>query len=170
MSKTTNVTMNEAIKHETVRVLSATGEQLGVMTAKEALKLANDEDLDLIEISPNANPPVCKIVDFGKYKYELERKEKESKKKQKTVEVKEVRLSPGIGVNDIKTKLSQVRKFLEKGNKVKVVLQFHGREITHMQHSKYVIDDFIAALNDIAVAEKGVKIEGKAYSAILVRK
>jgi translation initiation factor IF-3 len=162
--------MNEAIKYEMVRTITSTGEQLGVMPTKEALKLAQGDGLDLIVISPNANPPVCKIIDYGKYKYELERKEKESKKKQKSVGTKEVRLSPGIGVNDIKTKLSQVRKSLEKGHKVKVVLKFQGREIAHMQTSKHVLDEFIAELADVAVPEKGVKVEGRTYAAVLVKK
>ena len=170
MSKITNVTMNDAIKHETIRVLSADGEQLGVMTTTEALKLAQNEDLDLIEISPNANPPVCKIIDYGKYKYEMERKEKEAKKKQKSTETKEIHFSAGIDKNDLNTKLNQTKKMLEKGNRVKVVLQLYGRELSHLEYHKPLLERFVESLNEVAVCDKGIKVEGKNLVAVLTKK
>ena len=112
------------------------GEQLGIMSAKDAFKLARDAELDLVKIAPTAKPPVCKIIDYGKYKYEMLRKEKEAKKKQKSIEVKEIRLSPNIDDNDLNTKVNNARKFLEKGNKVKVTLRFRGREMAHMMISQ----------------------------------
>ena len=123
--------INEQIRDKEIRVISDSGEQLGVMSAKEAQTIANNKNLDLVMISPNANPPVCKIMDYGKYKYEQSRKEKESKKKQKVVTVKEVRLRPGIEANDLNTKANQAIKFLKKGDKVKVELRFRGRELGH---------------------------------------
>lgn len=116
------------------------GEQLGIMSARDAMKLAREAGLDLVKIAPTAKPPVCKIIDYGKYKYELARKEKEAKKKQKVIDVKEVRLSPNIEENDMKTKANMARKFLEKGDKVKVTLRFRGREMAHMGSSKHVLD------------------------------
>ena len=116
------------------------------MPAKDALKLAKDAELDLVKIAPTAKPPVCKIIDYGKYRYELARKEKEAKKKQKVIEVKEVRLSPNIDDNDLNTKINAARKFIEKGNKVKVTLRFRGREMAHMFKSKYLLDDFAEKL------------------------
>ena len=119
---------------------------------RDAMKLAREADLDLVKIAPKAQPPVCKIIDYGKYKYELARKEKEAKKKQKTVEVKEVRLSPNIDTNDLNTKMNNAKKFIGKGNKVKVTLRFRGREMAHMQQSKHILDDFAQALaEDVAV-------------------
>ena len=114
--------INERIRDREVRLVSESGEQLGIMSSREALKLAREADLDLVKIAPNAKPPVCKIIDYGKYRYELARKEKEAKKKQKTIEVKEVRLSPNIDSNDLNTKIASARKFIEKGNKVKLQL------------------------------------------------
>ena len=137
------------------------GEQLGIMPAKDALKLAKDAELDLVKIAPTAKPPVCKIIDYGKYRYELARKEKEAKKKQKVIEVKEVRLSPNIDDNDLNTKINAARKFIEKGNKVKVTLRFRGREMAHMFKSKYILDDFAEKLADIATVDKPAKVEGR---------
>ena len=128
--------INEQIRDKEVRLIGENGDQLGVMSAREALKLAEEEELDLVKIAPTAKPPVCKIIDYGKYRYELARKEKEAKKKQKTVEVKEVRLSPNIDTNDLNTKVNNAKKFIQKGNKVKVTLRFRGREMAHMQTSK----------------------------------
>ena len=121
--------INEQIRDKEVRVVSETGEQLGIMSSKDAQKLADEQGVDLIKIAPTAKPPVCKIIDYGKYRYELARKEKEAKKKQKTMEVKEVRLSPNIDTNDLNTKANQARKFITKGDKVKVTLRFRGREM-----------------------------------------
>ena len=116
--------INEQIRDKEVRLIGEDGEQLGIMSAKEALQLAKEAELDLVKIAPAAKPPVCKIIDYGKYRYELARKEKEAKKKQKVIEVKEVRLSPNIDTNDLNTKIGAARKFLEKGDKVKVALRF----------------------------------------------
>ena len=146
--------INEQIRDREVRVISEDGEQLGIMSAREAMKLAEQAELNLVKIAPKAQPPVCKIIDYGKYKYELARKEKEAKKKQKTVEVKEVRLSPNIDTNDLNTKVNNARKFISKGNKVKVTLRFRGREMAHVQQSKHILDDFAELLADTAVVEK----------------
>ena len=162
--------INEQIRDREVRVISEAGEQLGIMSAREAMKLAEEAQLDLVKIAPKAQPPVCKIIDYGKYKYELARKEKEARKKQKTVEVKEVRLSPNIDTNDLNTKVNNAKKFLTKGNKVKVTLRFRGREMAHVQQSKHILDDFAEALADIAVIEKPAKMEGRAMSMVLTEK
>ena len=146
------------------------GEQLGIMSAKEALQLAKEAELDLVKIAPAAKPPVCKIIDYGKYRYELARKEKEAKKKQKTIEIKEVRLSPNIDVNDLNTKNNAARKFIEKGNKVKVTLRFRGREMAHMNASKHILDDFAESLAEVAVVEKAPKVEGRSISMVLAEK
>ena len=151
--------INEQIRDKEVRLIGENGEQLGIMSAKDAYKMARDAELDLVKIAPAAKPPVCKIIDYGKYKYEMIRKEKEAKKKQKTIEVKEVRLSPNIDTNDLKTKVNAARKFLSKGDRVKVTLRFRGREMAHMSSSKHVLDDFADLLSDIATVEKAPKVE-----------
>ncbi|MBE5907545.1 MAG: translation initiation factor IF-3 [Lachnospiraceae bacterium] len=162
--------INEQIRDKEVRLIGSDGEQLGIMSAKEAMKLAEEAELDLVKIAPNAKPPVCKIIDYGKYRYELARKEKEAKKKQKIVEVKEIRLSPNIEENDLNTKMNNARKFLTKGNKVKITLRFRGREMAHMQASKHILDDIATALADVAVVEKPSKVEGRSISMILAEK
>ena len=130
--------INEQIRDKEVRLIGEDGEQLGIVPGKEALRMAQEAELDLVKIAPTAKPPVCKIIDYGKYRYELARKEKEAKKKQKVIEIKEVRLSPNIDTNDLNTKVGAARKFLEKGDKVKVTLRFRGREMAHMFKSKYI--------------------------------
>lgn len=162
--------INEQVRDREVRVISSNGEQLGIMSSKEAMKLAREAELDLVKIAPKAQPPVCKIIDYGKYKYELARKEKEAKKKQKTVEVKEVRLSPNIDTNDLNTKMNNAKKFITKGNKVKVTLRFRGREMAHMQQSKHILDDFAEMLAEVAVVEKPAKLEGRSMSMVLTEK
>ena len=164
------IMINEQIRDKEIRLIGSDGEQLGIMSPKEAQKLADEAGLDLIKISPKAVPPVCKIADFGKYRYELARKEKEAKKKQKVVEIKEIRLSPNIDVNDINTKMNAARKFLEKGDKVKVTLRFRGREMAHIAQTKHVIDEFAVGLADIAMVEKPAKQEGRAMSLVLAKK
>lgn len=151
-------------------MISESGEQLGIMSAREALKLAQEAELDLVKIAPMAKPPVCKIIDYGKFRYEQSRKEKEARKKQKTVDVKEVRLSPNIDTNDLNTKVNNAKKFIQKGNKVKVTLRFRGREMAHMQQSKHILDDFAELLKDIAVVEKPTKLEGRSMSMVLTEK
>ena len=140
------------------------------MSAKEALKIAREAELDLVKIAPNAKPPVCKIINYGKFKYEQARKEKEAKKKQKTIDVKEVRLSPNIEANDMNTKANMARKFLEKGDRVKVTLRFRGREMAHMTSSKHILDDFAELLSDISVIEKPAKLEGRSIQVYLAEK
>ena len=162
--------INEQIRDREVRVISESGEQLGIMSAREAMKLAQEAELDLVKIAPKAQPPVCKIIDYGKYKYELTRKEKEAKKKQKTVEIKEVRLSPNIDINDLNTKVNNAKKFIGKGNKVKVTLRFRGREMAHMQASRHILDDFAAELQDIAQVDKAPKVEGRSMTMFLTEK
>lgn len=162
--------INEQIRDKEVRLIGENGDQLGVMSAREALKLAEEEELDLVKIAPTAKPPVCKIIDYGKYRYELARKEKEAKKKQKTVEVKEVRLSPNIDTNDLNTKVNNAKKFIQKGNKVKVTLRFRGREMAHMQTSKHILDDFAEMLKDVAAIEKPATLEGRSISMVLTEK
>ena len=162
--------INGQIRDKEVRVIAENGDQLGVMPVKEAMKLAQEAELDLVKIAPKAQPPVCKIIDYGKYRYELARKEKEAKKKQKTVEVKEVRISPNIDTNDLNTKVNNAKKFIAKGNKVKVTLRFRGREMAHMQQSKHILDDFAEMLADIAVIEKAPKVEGRTMTMFLTEK
>ena len=162
--------INEQIRDKEVRLIGSNGEMIGVMSAKDAMKLAREAELDLVKIAPNAQPPVCKIVDYGKYRYEQARKEKEAKKKQKIVEVKEVRLSPNIETNDLNTKINAARKFLEKGDKVKVTLRFRGREMAHMASSKHILDDFAEQLNEVAVVEKPAKVEGRSMAMVLAVK
>lgn len=162
--------INEQIRDKEVRLVGENGEQLGIVSSKEALKMAEDAGLDLVKIAPKAEPPVCKIIDYGKFKYESLRKEKEAKKKQKTVELKEVRLSPNIDVNDLNTKMNSARKFIMKGNKVKITLRFRGREMAHMQQSKHILDDIAQNLSDVAVVEKAPKIEGRNISLVLAEK
>ena len=162
--------INEQIRDREVLLIGEHGEKLGIMSAKEAYKLALEADLDLVKIAPTAKPPVCKIIDYGKYRYELARKEKEAKKKQKVIEIKEVRLSPNIDTNDLNTKTSAARKFLEKGNKVKVTLRFRGREMAHMNQSKYILDEFAESLSDIAVIDKPSKVEGRSMVMFLTAK
>ena len=162
--------INEQIRDKEVRVIGVNGEQLGIMSSKDALKLAMEAELDLVKVAPTAKPPVCKIIDYGKYRYEMARKEKEAKKKQKTIEIKEVRLSPNIDVNDLNTKINSARKFLEKGNKVKVTLRFRGREMAHMQANRHILEDFAKALEDIAVIDKPIKQEGRSLTMFLSAK
>ena len=162
--------INEQIRDKEVRVIGEDGEQLGIMSIKEAMDLAEEAGVDLIKIAPTAKPPVCKIADYGKYKYEQMRREKEAKKKQKVIEIKEIRLSPNIDTNDLNTKANAARKFLTKGDKVKVSLRFRGREMAHMNSSKHILDDFAEALKDVCVVEKAPKVEGRAMTMFLTEK
>ena len=162
--------INERIRDREVRVISAEGEQLGIMSSRDALKLAEEAGLDLVKISPNAKPPVCKIIDYGKYKYEKTRKEKDAKRKQHIVEIKEIRLSPNIDTNDLTTKVNAARKFLTKGNRVKVTLRFRGREMAHMSSSAHILSDFANQLTDCAVVEKTPRVEGRSMTMFLAEK
>ena len=162
--------INEQIRDREVRLIGENGEQLGIMSARDAYKRAQEAGLDLVKIAPTAKPPVCKIIDYGKYRYEMARKEKEARKKQRNIDVKEVRLSPNIDTNDLNTKVSAARKFISKGDKVKVTLRFRGREMAHMQNSKYILDDFAEKLSDVAVVEKAPKVEGRSMTMFLTEK
>lgn len=162
--------INEQIRDKEIRLIGEDGAQLGIMSPRDAMKLAEEAGLDLVKIAPTAKPPVCKIVDYGKYRYELARREKDAKKKQKVIEIKEIRMSPNIDTNDLNTKASAARKFIEKGNRVKVTLRFRGREMAHMSTSKHILDDFAQLLSDIAVVEKPAKVEGRSMIMFLTEK
>ena len=162
--------INEQIRDREIRLIGEDGEQLGIMSARDAMKLAREANLDLVKIAPTAKPPVCKIIDYGKYRYEQARREKEARKKQKTIEVKEIRLSPNIDTNDLNTKVNQARKFVSGGNKVKVAVRFRGRELAHTAVGKTILEDFAQKLSDIAVIDKPAKLEGKSMVMILVEK
>ena len=157
--------INEQIRDKEVRLIGEDGEQLGIVSSRDALKMAEEAGLDLVKIAPTAKPPVCKIVDYGKYKYE-----KEAKKKQKVIDIKEIRLSPNIDTNDLNTKIGAARKFLTKGDRVKITLRFRGREMAHMNNSKHILDDIAQSLSDIAVVEKAPKVEGRSMTMFLTEK
>ena len=146
------------------------GSQLGIMGIEEALAKADEAGLDLVKIAPNATPPVCRIVDYGKFRYEQLRKQKEARRKQRTVEIKEIRMSPNIDTNDLNTKMSAARKFLEKGNRVKVTIRVRGREMAHMKNSEPMLQDFAKALEDIAVIDRPPKVEGRTMTMFLTEK
>ncbi len=162
--------INEQIRDKEVRVIGENNEQLGIMSSKEAQALADEAGVDLVKIAPNANPPVCRIVDYGKFKYDQMKREKEAKKKQHVVEIKEIRLSPNIDTNDLNTKVNAARKFLSDGDRVKVTLRFRGREMAHMQTTKHILDDFAEGLSDIAVIDKAPKVEGRSMTMFLAGK
>ena len=162
--------INEKIREKEVRVVTETGEQLGIMPIAEARARAEEAGVDLVMIAPNAKPPVCRIIDYGKFKYEQTRKEKESRKKQKTIEIKEIRMSPNIDKNDLNTKVNAARKFLQKGDRVKITLRFRGREMAHMQNGRVILEDFAKQLEDIATVEKAPKVEGRTLTMFLTEK
>ena len=146
--------MNERIRAREIRVIGEDGEQFGILTVNEALALAAEKNLDLVEISPNATPPVCKIMDYGKFKYEKTKKEKENKKKQKNVVIKEIRIKPHIDEHDKETKISQIKKFIEKEYKVKISLRLSGREKLHAESAVKILDDFANSFEETAIVEK----------------
>lgn len=170
MSIISELMINEQIRDREIRLIGEDGEQLGIMSARDAMKLAREANLDLVKIAPTAKPPVCKIIDYGKYRYEQARREKEARKKQKTIEVKEIRLSPNIDTNDLNTKVNQARKFVSGGNKVKVAVRFRGRELAHTAVGKTILEDFAQKLSDTAVIDKPAKLEGKSMVMFLVEK
>ena len=153
--------INDQIRLNNVQVISETGEKLGVMSSRAALDLASQRDLDLVLVAPNGNPPVCKIMNYGKYKFEQAKREKEAKKKQKVLEVKEVRITPNIEQHDFEFKVKNARKFIEDGNKVKITVRFRGRELNNVKMGEDVLNEFISALSDVAVVVKSPKLEGK---------
>ena len=159
--------INGQIRDKEVRVISEDGEQLGIMSSKDAMKLAREAELDLVKIAPKAQPPVCKIIDYGKYKYELARKEKEAKKKQKTVEVKEIRVTPNIEEHDFNFKTKNAKKFLEDGSKVKITVRFRGRELSYAKLGEQVLNKFVESLSEVSTLEKKPLLEGKNMFIIL---
>lgn len=165
-----DVLINDQIKFPEVRLISKDGEQLGLMSSQSAYKIAQESELDLVLVSPNAKPPVCKIIDYGKYRYELARREKEAKKKQKVVEVKEIRMTPNIEENDLTTKCKHALKFLEKGNKLKVTLRFRGREMAHANECKYILEEFAEKLSEVSTVDKKPKLEGRNMTMFLAPK
>lgn len=159
--------MNDRIRVPQIRVIASDGEQLGVMTPDDARKMAQDEGLDLVEISPTAKPPVCKIMDYGKYKYDKQKKEHENKKRQTKVVVKEIKLRPNTDVHDIEFKMKHVRRFIEDKDKVKITVQFRGREMAHMDRARDNLKKIVEGLTDIAEAEQEPKVEGRTLSVML---
>ncbi|NLX86004.1 MAG: translation initiation factor IF-3 [Clostridiales bacterium] len=159
MSK--DLQVNEQIRDKEVRLIDVNGEQLGIMSAKEAQKAAYDRQLDLVKVAPHAKPPVCRIMDYGKYKYETSKKEREAKKNQKVINIKEVRLSPTIEKHDLEVKRRNAEKFLLSGDKVKVSIRFRGRQLSHTEIGQSIMEKFAGDLEELAVVEKKPKMEGK---------
>ncbi|WP_314626614.1 translation initiation factor IF-3 [uncultured Selenomonas sp.] len=162
--------INEEIRIREVRVTSASGEQLGIMATRDALRMAEEQHLDLVEVAPKAKPPVCRIMDFGKYRYEQQKREKEAKKKQKIVTIKEVKLRPNIEQHDFNVKLKNALRFLEEGNKVKVTIMFRGRELSHPELGREVLDRVSEQLKELVAIERDAKLEGKNMTMILAPK
>lgn len=162
--------VNEGIRARELRLIADDGSQLGVKSKQEALKLAEQANLDLVLVAPKAKPPVAKIMDYGKYRFELQKKQREARKKQKVINVKEVRLSPTIDTNDFNTKVKNARKFLAKGDKVKVSIRFKGRAITHKEIGREVLDRFADETNDVATVESKAKMDGRSMFLMLAPK
>ena len=159
--------MNEEIRDREVRVIDQNGEQLGVLPIRKALELAEEAELALVKIVPTAKPPVCKLMDYGKFKFEQGKREKEARKNQHVVEIKEIRMSPGIDVGDFNVKLKNAQKFLTEGNRVKVSVRFRGREMAHTEIGKKLLDQFAEQCAEVAVLDKGAKLEGRHMSMFL---
>ena len=162
--------VNGQIRAKEVQLIGDKGEKLGVVSLREALEKAEEKNLDLVLVAPNANPQVCKIMNYGKYKFEQAKKEKEAKKKQKVLEVKELRVTPNIEEHDFGFKSKNARKFLEDGNKVKITVRFRGREVNNSKAGELVLNKFIEALEDVAVVEKAPKLEGRNMFVMLAKK
>ncbi len=162
--------INEQIRDKEVRVIGAEGEQIGILPIKDAQRLASEKNLDLVKIAPQAKPPVCKIMDYGKYKFDAAKKEKEARKKQKTVSVKEVRLSASIEKHDFETKMRNAEKFLKAGDKVKISVVFRGREMMHTQKGFVILEDAVKLLDEVGVAEQKPKLEGRAVVIVVAPK
>ncbi len=167
---TKELQINEEIRDKEVRVITDDGEQLGIMSAAEALKIAEERDLDLVKIAPQAQPPVCKIINYGKFRFEQAKREKEAKKNQRVIEIKEVRLSLNIDTHDFETKVNHAKKFLASGNKVKVSIRFRGREMAHTELGLVPMQRFAEALADEANVEKPAKVEGRSMLMFLAPK
>ena len=163
----TDIRINEGIRVREVRVVSAEGEQLGIMSIQEALEAARSRDFDLVEVAPEATPPVCRIMDFGKYKYTQARRQKEARKKQTTILVKEVKMGPKTEKHDFDFKLKHVRRFLEEGHKAKVTVRFKGREMAHTELGWKMLNKMVEAVSDIAVTENNPRMEGRMLHIML---
>ena len=159
--------LNEDIRDKEIRLIGSEGEQLGIMTPDEALKIADEQGLDLVKISPQATPPVCKLMNYGKFRFEQSKREKEAKKNQHVVEIKEIRMSPGIDVGDFNTKLKNAQKFIADGNRVKVSVRFRGREMAHTDIGKDLLDKFAEQCAEVSSVDKGAKLEGRSMSMFL---
>ena len=162
--------INEEIRDKEVLVIDADGKKLGVLSAAEAQKIAFEKDLDLVQIAPQATPPVCRIMDYGKYKFDQAKKEKEARKKQKTVDVKELRLSPSIDTHDVQVKVKKANEFLKDGDKVKISIRFRGREIGHSKVGMQIMEDFAKATEEFGTVDKQPKMEGKSLVMFLAPK
>ena len=158
---------NEEIRDKEIRLISDSGEQLGIMSAQDALRLAEEQGLDLVKISPNAGPPVCKLMDYGKFRFEQTKREKEARKNQRVVEIKEIRMSPSIDVNDFNVKLKNAQKFLSEGNRCKVTVRFRGREMAHTEIGQDLLLKFAEGCADVAIVDKAPKLEGRHMSVFL---
>lgn len=170
ISREQQAQINEEIRDKEIRVIGPDGGQLGIMSADEALEIAAAKELDLVKIAPQANPPVCKIMDYGKYRFEQQKREKEAKKNQHVVEIKEIRLSLNIDTHDFETKVNQAKKFIKSGNKLKVSIRFRGREMGHPEHGTEIMNKFADALSDVANVEKKAALEGRNMLMIMVAK
>jgi translation initiation factor IF-3 len=164
-----NLRVNERIRVPEVRVIDEMGEQVGILRTRDALNLARQRSLDLVEVAPNSQPPVCRLLDYGKYRYEQTKKERDARKTQKVITVKEIRLEPKIASHDLLVKSRQARSFLEEGNKVKVTVRFRGRELAHTEIGRDLLNQFIEQVKDISVLDQTPKMEGKALTMILAR-
>ena len=162
--------LNEEIIDKQIRLIGSEGEQLGIMSSAEALKIADEQGLDLVKISPQAVPPVCKLMNYGKFRFEQSKREKEAKKNQHVVEIKEIRMSPGIDVGDFNTKLKNAQKFIADGNRVKVSVRFRGREMAHTEIGKELLDRFADQCTEVANLDKPAKMEGRMMSIVLTPK
>jgi translation initiation factor IF-3 len=164
------VRVNYRIRVPEVRVIGSDGTQLGIMTSQEAIRKAQEEAMDLVEVNPKADPPVCKIMDFGKFKYEEKKRANEARKKQNVVEIKEVKVRPKTDEHDLDTKVRHIKRFLEEGNKAKLTVRFRGREITHPEKGREVLDEIVQALEGLVVVESNPSMEGKAMTMLLAPK
>jgi len=166
----TELMINEQIRDKEIRLIDENGEQLGIVSSKEAQKIADERKLDLVKIAPTAKPPVCRIMDYGKYKFDQAKKEKEARKKQKTVDVKELRLSPSIDTHDVQVKVKKANEFLKDGDKVKISIRFRGREIGHSKVGMQIMEDFAKATSELGVVDKPAEMEGKSLVMFLAPK
>ncbi len=162
--------INEQIRDKEIRLIDEEGNQIGLISSRDAQKLADEKKLDLVKIAPNAKPPVCKIMDYGKYRFDMIKKEKEAKKKQKVIEVKELRLSPNIDTHDVQVKVKKAIEFLKNGDKVKVSIRFRGREIGHSKTSVVILEDFAKEVSEVGVVDKAPKMEAKSLVMFLAPK